>query len=896
MAALTADLMLPGIGSAVQALVKIATMCDDMSEGQRACKRLHVRLQEIMTQFDDMAKRGTLPENEALTKYSDIVRTYEEFLDRHRSKKLFSRLVQHKRMMDELLVINQEVDTLFRILHLATAASLMTWRKEWEEDRKTQQKLMATMVTNDVAIRDELYDMRTQMEGMTRLKHEIDSGMERQPAEIIVLMKLMFSTIARLSRGSVARVPPWYLPPDVVNYVKKPFAVGSFGSVHHGVWGSGTIVVVKCMLGTERGINDRGMQSFRKEVDMWFSFNHPHVIKMFGASHFSLPPYIVCEVATNGNLADFLAVEANRGSTWRLLYQAALGLEYIHGHRIVHGDLKCNNILVSADEQAKLADFGLSVMRSASSSDASAALRATMLMDAANPQEARVSGGLRWKAPECLKSRPTFASDVYSFAMCIFEAVIGEIPFEYLDDDTVRYNLAKGEIPDQPDEMADDVWGLIEQMTQLDPTKRIHLPTVIQKLKSLADREGNEGGCSSNVICTSCFSSHPMKSVFCSRCGELLHAEDVPSRVSSSSHEESSICHVVANPHSKNAGNEVPLLRDVEFMPSIDTDDDKNDNSTSGWRSLEDQMKIIIEARIPCEKVTSDHLLLQDRYFQVYRGRFCGKPVAIKTLSPVLQSGFYDRRNLIAKVAQFTSLRHPRIVQLIGLTWDSPRDLRIVSEYIEGPDSRNSLRDLHIVSEYMEGGDLREALTRFEAERRPHGFDYTKLKIAHQIAHALAYLHSLRPIFVHGDVKSKNVLLDSQLNAKLTDAIGSPIDEHLSDKEYFDPWSTALWMAPEVLKGKWSDEKADVFSLGVMLSELDSHALPYSTYNEGRRLPGAAVIMMVAQGGWRVQFSPNALEDMVTLGRECTAIDPKLRPTAGDVWRRLQQFIREMGS
>lgn len=51
----------------------------------------------------------------------------------------------------------------------------------------------------------------------------------------------------------------------------------------------------------------------------------------------------------------------DRVKTWEKMHEAALGLLYLHQtHHVVHGDLKCNNILVSDDDKAKIADFGLS--------------------------------------------------------------------------------------------------------------------------------------------------------------------------------------------------------------------------------------------------------------------------------------------------------------------------------------------------------------------------------------------------------------------------------------------------------------------------------------------------------------------------------------------------------
>ncbi|OWZ07893.1 Serine/threonine protein kinase [Phytophthora megakarya] len=56
--------------------------------------------------------------------------------------------------------------------------------------------------------------------------------------------------------------------------------------------------------------------------------------------------------------------------------------------------------------------------------------------------------------------------------------------FAYLDDDVVRESLKAGEIPEKPDEMNDELWKLVVAMTDADPTKRIGLNQVVDKLKS----------------------------------------------------------------------------------------------------------------------------------------------------------------------------------------------------------------------------------------------------------------------------------------------------------------------------------------------------------------------------------------------------------------------------
>ncbi|EEY60705.1 protein kinase [Phytophthora infestans T30-4] len=195
--------------------------------------------------------------------------------------------------------------------------------------------------------------------------------------------------------------------------------------------------------------------------------------------------------------------------------------------------------------------------------------------------------------------------------------------------------------------------------------------------------------------------------------------------------------------------------------------------------------------------------------------------------------------------AKFTaSMEHPRIVACIGVAWDS-------------------LSDLCVVLEFMEGGDLRTLLESYEKSSHPVGFDREKVTIALHVCHALTYLHSLEPPVIHPKLTDFGISRE-RLERTMTAGVG-----------------TSLWMAPEVMTGEKYDDKADIFSFGVVLSELDTHTLPYAQARQemqnshGRQMTDATLLQ----------------KSMADLGYSCVSVDPTMRPSAAEGLFKLQVLM-----
>ncbi|KAG3113343.1 hypothetical protein PI124_g7622 [Phytophthora idaei] len=80
---------------------------------------------------------------------------------------------------------------------------------------------------------------------------------------------------------------------------------------------------------------------------------------------------------------------------------------------------------------------------------------------------------------------PSFASDIYSFGMCIIEAVTGTFPRrETMDEDLVVSKVTQGKLPPRPEAFNNEMWDLVSRMCCLNPGDRLTISAVVALLGS----------------------------------------------------------------------------------------------------------------------------------------------------------------------------------------------------------------------------------------------------------------------------------------------------------------------------------------------------------------------------------------------------------------------------
>jgi membrane protein YdbS with pleckstrin-like domain len=175
-------------------------------------------------------------------------------------------------------------------------------------------------------------------------------------------------------------------------------------------------VAVKIL--SENLVRDAGfLRRFQAEAEAVANLSHPNIVSVYDVGQDGDRHYIVMELVNGQNLKHIIQDRAPIPASQAVVIacQVLEGLSYAHDHGLVHRDIKPQNILVTRDNVAKLADFGI-----AKAIDASSAT-----------QTAAVLGSAHYLSPEQARGEEVAPeSDLYSLAVVIYEMCTGDVPFD----------------------------------------------------------------------------------------------------------------------------------------------------------------------------------------------------------------------------------------------------------------------------------------------------------------------------------------------------------------------------------------------------------------------------------------------------------------------------------
>ncbi|KAJ8077653.1 Rho guanine nucleotide exchange factor [Marasmius tenuissimus] len=300
----------------------------------------------------------------------------------------------------------------------------------------------------------------------------------------------MFKVMLRLSKKS-GLYPKCLKINNVERMGSHPVAGGGFGDVWKGRIADEIVClkVVKVYLASDV---EQLLREYMQEAIVWQQLRHPNLLPFIGMYYFGEGQGQLCLVSPwmeRGNLVTFLKTTAPEHVDRMLLaYDVASGLAHLHGMKIVHGNMKGLNVLITPEGRASIGDFGLSHV-----ADSHALKLSTSFTS-------RAKGTTRWLAPELLRSAPpsvsTLQSDMYAYGCVCYEIFAERAPFYELGEGAVIVAvLLDGKHPSRPEdpEVDDGIWELMTSCWNSEASLRPTAADSIAQIRRLWSIRGGSG-------------------------------------------------------------------------------------------------------------------------------------------------------------------------------------------------------------------------------------------------------------------------------------------------------------------------------------------------------------------------------------------------------------------
>ena len=169
------------------------------------------------------------------------------------------------------------------------------------------------------------------------------------------------------------------------------------------------------ILHTQLGEEDQ--QRFLGEARLIAHLDHPHIVRVLDFGLEGALPFLVMDYAPLGSVRHLFkrSTQGHGTALERIasfIRQVADALQYAHDHKVIHRDIKPDNILLKSSTEALLSDFGIAVV-----------------IQSAQLAPLDIAGTVDYTAPEQLEGRPCPASDQYALGVVAYEWITGERPF-----------------------------------------------------------------------------------------------------------------------------------------------------------------------------------------------------------------------------------------------------------------------------------------------------------------------------------------------------------------------------------------------------------------------------------------------------------------------------------
>ena len=241
---------------------------------------------------------------------------------------------------------------------------------------------------------------------------------------------------------------------------------GSFGSVYEAqnmVFLNS--VAMKIINKSESALDE---EEILNEINILKKLSHPNIVKIFEFYITKAHYYIVTEYCKEGELFTYIKKKFSERQLAVLFYQIFSGLWYLHDNKILHRDIKLENIMISGKEIDKSTDEELFWIKIIDFG--------TAKIFEKNKKEKDVVGSSYYIAPEVLKKNYNEKCDIWSVGIILYMTLVGKAPFDGKDDDEIIHNIKTGNYNNKNEKLkehSEEVRDLLSKLLEKDSKKRL---------------------------------------------------------------------------------------------------------------------------------------------------------------------------------------------------------------------------------------------------------------------------------------------------------------------------------------------------------------------------------------------------------------------------------------
>ncbi|XP_021906507.1 protein STRUBBELIG-RECEPTOR FAMILY 5-like isoform X2 [Carica papaya] len=284
----------------------------------------------------------------------------------------------------------------------------------------------------------------------------------------------------------------------------------------------------------------------------------------------------------------------------------------------------------------------------------------------------------------------------------------------------------------------------------------------------------------------------------------------------------------------------------------------------------------LLELQTGTANFATGRLLGEGSIGRVYKAKYPdGRVLAVKKID----SSFFEGRNaetFSSIVINISRIHHPNIAELVGYSSEQGHNM--------------------LVYEYFRNGSLHEFLHMSDDFSKPLTWN-TRIRIALGTARAVEYLHEVcSPSLLHKNIKSSNILLDAELNPRLSD-YGLANFHHRTSQNL-----GAGYNAPECINPTAYTMKSDVYSFGVVMLELLSGRMPYDSKKPKSeqclvrwatpQLHDIDALANMVDPALRGLYPPKSLSRFADIIALCVQVEPEFRPPMSEVVEALVRLVQ----